>query len=43
VIYPISAAELAELPDGAEVRVVYGDGPGRVYGSLTKSAVEVLP
>lgn len=43
VIYPISATQFAELPDGAEVRVVYGDGPGRVYGSLTKSAVEVLP
>jgi hypothetical protein len=43
-IYPLTAEQFAALPDGAEVRVVYGVGvPGRVYGTLNKAAVEVEP
>lgn len=43
-IFIVSAEQFAALPDGVPVSVSFGpDAPGKVYGNLTKSAVEVLP
>jgi hypothetical protein len=43
-IFPVTSEQFAALADGAPVSVALGPlAPGRLYGHLNKSAVEVTP